>query len=50
MKLAGRAARAATHSITIGRLLSGLKDTQYTPPPRESKNAPHLLPKAHADN
>lgn len=30
-------ARAATHSITKGRILSGLRDTQCTPPPRESK-------------
>lgn len=46
MNLLGRTARAATHSITMGRLLSGLKDTQYTPPPRESKNTPYPAPQS----
>lgn len=49
MNLPGMTARAATHSIIMGSLLSGLKDTHYTPPlppPRENKNTPYPAPQS----
>lgn len=49
MNLPGMTARAATHSIIMGSLLSGLKDTHYTPPlppPRENKNTPYPTPQS----